>query len=93
MSCAYPIWNQVQACIYRSSKSWGAKVAAAVTVFVGSSAKNSHAFVSHATTHRLHDNGDREFRFYVDEKCVKRAILRKGSDKLERMPVEDPAEA
>lgn len=85
----YPIWNDVSACIYGSSKSWGAKLTAAVTVLVGSSSRNSHRFVSHATTHRQHENGDKEFRFYVDEKCVKRAVLRKGASALEFLPVEE----
>lgn len=89
MARSYPIWNAVTACIYASSKSWGAKKCASVNVLVGTSASNSHKFVSHATTHRLHDNGDREFRFYVDETEVKRAILRKGAHDLEFVPIEE----
>lgn len=79
---SYPIWNRVQACIYKSSKDWGAKRDAAVTVLVGTSARNSHEFVKHATTHRELGNGDREFRFYVDGVCIKRALLRKGAHNL-----------
>ena len=82
---SYPIWNIVSACIYQSSKSWGAKKCAEVTVQVGTSAKNSHTFVRHAVTHREHDNGDREFRFHVDGVCVKRSILRKGAAELESL--------
>lgn len=93
MSRSYPIWNAVSACIYGSSKSWGAKATAAVAVLVGSSARNSHEFVKHATTHRQHDDGSREFRFYVDGKCIKRAILRKGSAVLEHLPAEEEATA
>ena len=59
MSRSYPIWNKVTACIYGSSKSYGVKADGQVDVVVGTSAKNSHDFVSHRTTHRLHDNGDR----------------------------------
>jgi hypothetical protein len=88
MAYSYPIWNDVSACIYKSGKSWGAKTAAAVAVLVGSSARNSHKFVTHTTTHRQHPNGDREFRFFVDDRCIKRAILRKGADTLESLPVE-----
>lgn len=86
----YPIWNDVRACIYKASKSWGARQTSEVFVKVGSSAKNSHDFIRHATTHRQHDNGDKEFRFYVDGECVKRAILRKGASELEFLnPSED----
>lgn len=49
---AYPIWNEVQACIYQSSKSWGARNAAGVTVYIGSSAANSHEFMRHCTSRR-----------------------------------------
>lgn len=87
MSRAYPIWNQVTACIYKSNRSWGARQTSEVQVKVGSSASNSHDFVSHATTHKTLDNGDREFRFYVDQVMIRRAILRKGSGELEYLPV------
>lgn len=87
---SYPIWNFVNACIYKSSKSWGARRRASVSVYVGSSASNSHEFVHHATTHREHANGDREYRFFIDGVCVKRAILRKGTSELEYL---DPEEA
>ncbi len=86
---SYPIWNAVTACIYGSSKSWGAKQTASVDVLVGTSSRNSHKFVSHATTHREHANGDREYRFFVDGKCVKRAILRKGATELESLSIEE----
>lgn len=82
MSQSYPIWNDVTACIYKSSKSWGARQAASVQVRVGSSAQNSHAFLLHETTHREHANGDREFRFYVNKECIRRAILHKGAPAL-----------
>jgi len=72
---SYPIWNIVQACIYKSGKSWGSREESAVDVVVGTSAQNSHYFVSHKTTHRTHDDGTQEFRFYVDGVVVKRAII------------------
>ena len=72
---SYPIWNIVQACIYKSGKSWGSREESAVDVVVGTSAQNSHYFVSHKTTYRTHDDGTQEFRFYVDGVVVKRAII------------------
>lgn len=89
MSRSYPIWNKVTACIYGSSKSYGVKADGKVDVVVGTSAKNSHDFVSHRTTHRLHDNGDREYRFYVDNVCIKRAILAKGASEIKLLEVEE----
>ena len=77
MAYSYPIWNKVNACIYKSGKSWGAKDESGVQVCVGTSAKNSHDFVNHRTTHRVHDDGSHEFRFFVDGVCIKRAVVTK----------------
>jgi hypothetical protein len=41
MSRAKPIWNEVTACIYGSSKSFGAKDTSKIKTFVGSSSSNS----------------------------------------------------
>ena len=80
MAYSYPIWNKVQACIYKTSKDWGAKDESNVQICVGSSAKNSHEFVNHRTTRRANDDGSHEFRFYVDGVCVKRAIVTKNKE-------------
>ena len=44
---SYPIWNQVEACIYKSGKSYGVRKDGVVSVKVGTSAKNSHDFLTH----------------------------------------------
>ncbi len=74
----YPIWNIITACIYNSAKSYGVKETGEVEIRAGTSSKNSHVFLKHCTTHRQHDNGDKEFRFYVDGQLIKRAVLHKG---------------
>ena len=87
----YPIYNIVTACIYKNgmptdwhkgSKSYGVKETGDVEVRVGTSSRNSHTFLKHSTTHRLLDNGDREYRFYIDGKIVKRAVLKKGASEI-----------
>jgi hypothetical protein len=85
---SYPIWNNVEACIYKTSKSYGARKTGAVEVVVGTSRVNSHHFVNHRTTHRTLDDGSREFRFYVDDVCLKRARLAKKSSELEWLDLE-----
>tara|TARA_R110002020_G_scaffold83767_1_gene208041 strand:- start:833 stop:1135 length:303 start_codon:yes stop_codon:yes gene_type:complete len=82
---SYPIWNKVQACIYKSSKDWGAREESNVTVCVGTSASNSHEFVNHRTTRRELDNGDCEFRFYVDGVCIKRAVVTKKEKEMKQL--------
>ena len=83
MSRQYPIWNIITACIYNSCKSYGVKNTGDVEVRVGTSSKNSHLFLKHCTTHRLHENGDREFHFYIDKQLIKRAVLHKGESELQ----------
>ena len=75
MSRAYPIWNNVDACIYGSSKSWGAKDTCNVNVSVGSSSKYSNHFVNYTTTKREIKKNLFEFRHYVDKKLIKRALF------------------
>tara|TARA_R110001632_G_scaffold194397_1_gene315722 strand:- start:186 stop:458 length:273 start_codon:yes stop_codon:yes gene_type:complete len=74
----YPIWNIITACIYKSGKSYGVKDTGEVEVRVGTSSSNSHTFLKHTTTHRQLENGDREYRFYIDGELIKRAKLHKG---------------
>tara|TARA_Y100001951_G_C11141239_1_gene183786 strand:- start:85 stop:342 length:258 start_codon:yes stop_codon:yes gene_type:complete len=80
---SYPIWNIIEACIYKSPKSYGVKKDGKVEVRVGTSSSNSHKFVEHVTTHRKLDDGSREYRFYVDGVCIKKAVLTKQSNELQ----------
>jgi len=80
---SWPIWNQITACVYKSDKSYGVKATGEVTVKVGTSSSNSHIFLRHTTTHRMLDNGDREYRFYLDGEVIRRAVLKKGATAIE----------
>ena len=83
MSQSYPIWNKITACIYKSNKSYGVRERGEVEVRIGTSGSNSHHFLNHRTTHKVLENGDREYRFYVNDVLVRRALLRKGDNKIE----------
>jgi len=83
---SWPIWNQITACVYKSDKSYGVKATGEVTVKVGTSGSNSHIFLRHTTTHRMLDNGDREYRFYLDGEVIRRAVLKKGATAIEYIP-------
>lgn len=54
MSHSYPIWHEINACIYRGagSKNYGAKDTAETTVRVGTSKSNSEVLIRHVTTRR-----------------------------------------
>jgi hypothetical protein len=89
MSNQYPIWNQINSCIYagkpnskKGNKSYGVKQHSEVSIYVGTSARNSHKFLTHSVTHREHPNGDHEFRFYVNDELMTAAVLPKGGTKL-----------
>lgn len=79
---SWPIWNDVTDCAYKSPKSYGVKETGGVIVKVGTSASNSHMFVNHTTTHRQLEDGSREYRFYLDGECVRRAVLAPKATKL-----------
>ena len=83
----YPILNNITACIYQSNKSYGVKETGEVEIRVGTSASNSHLFLRHSTTHRILENGDREYRFYIDGVCVRKAVLPKGKYELEHKKI------
>ena len=74
----YPIWNIVTSCIYKANKSYGVRETWEVEVRIGTGQNNSFEFVKHYTTHRKLEDGTREYRFYVDGKCLKTATLNKG---------------
>jgi hypothetical protein len=84
-SKSYPIWNIVTACIYKSAKSYGVRERGEVEVRIGTSRTNSHTFVTHRTTHKILENGDREYRFYVNDQCIKRALLPKGAREIKHL--------
>ena len=77
MSRSYPIWNDVKACIYKSSKSWGAKDVCEVNIYVGTSATYSNQFINHKTTKKEIQKDLIEFRFYVDQIILKRGLFDK----------------
>ncbi len=70
MSRSYPIWIDVDSCIYKSNKSYGARDTNIQKIYVGSSGSNSHKLVELKTTKRV-ENGVIIFRFSVDGKILK----------------------
>ena len=74
-SKSYPIWNQVQACIYKSDKSYGVRNEGVVNVKVGTSSTYSYDFVKHVTTVKDIDKHTKEYRFYVDNHLIKQAFF------------------
>ena len=56
MSRSYPIWHRVQACHYKSSKSYGGVRNSGETIYVGTSASNSHKHCEILTTKREIDH-------------------------------------
>ena len=74
---SYPIWNKIQACIYKASKCYGVKNDGLNEVLIGTRAKNSHSFDRTRVTHKKHEDGTRTYHFYIDHKLNKKATLKK----------------
>ncbi len=80
-SRSYPIWTKVEACIYKSDKSFGAKDTSTQTIMVGTSAKNSHKIAQICTTKREVDN-EIIFKFSVDGEILKTIRFDKKTKKM-----------
>ena len=80
MANSYPIWHAVQACHYKSDKSWGEKDTSQDNILVGSSKNNSHTLANTITTRKFytHDKyGDVcVFKYSVDGIVVKELIFK-----------------
>ena len=74
----YPIWNRVTSCIYKANKSYGVRETGEVEVLIGTGHRTSFTFLKHYVTHRQLDDRTREYRFYVDGKCIKCATVARG---------------
>ena len=71
MSYSKPIWTDVEACTYKSSKSWGAKDTCSFNQYVGSSSKNSHFQCKFVTTKRLdEENNHWVFKTSLNDKVL-----------------------
>ena len=71
---SYPIWTEVTACNYKSSKSFGSQSTSEQTIYVGTSARNSHELAGIITTRRVVDN-QTFFKFSVDGHILKEIIM------------------
>jgi len=80
-SRSYPIWTKVEACIYKSDKSFGAKDTSTQTIMVGTSAKNSHEIAQICTTRREVDN-QIIFKFSLDGEILKELKFNKKTKEL-----------
>lgn len=79
----YPIWNQINSCIYKSpNKSYGVKNHSEITTFIGSSSTHSYKFCNTKFTRRELHNGLILFRVYVDDIIIKEAIFCDKSKQL-----------
>ena len=80
MAQSYSIWIDVQACVYKTSKSYGAKDTNFETINVGTSATYSHKFYTRATNKKLlpEYRGFKDvtvFRGYHNGICVEELVM------------------
>jgi hypothetical protein len=85
MSRSYPIWNRIQACIYKKSKCYGIKNDGSNEILIGTSKSNSHSFVKTRITHKKQEDGTRTYHFYLDDKLIKKATLKNGEVEIEKL--------
>jgi len=75
----YPIWHDVSACHYKSSKSYGGKNNSVDTIYVGRGSQNSHKLISHSTIRReytdIDDNHYVEFNHFVAGAMITKVVF------------------
>ena len=71
---AYPIWTEVTACNYKSSKSYGSKDTSQQIIYVGTSKNNSHELAEIITTRRQIDDKI-HFKLSVDDVIMKETVM------------------
>lgn len=87
MSRSYPIWVDVTACTYKSSKSYGAKEVNDQKILVGSSRTNSHELVHIVNYKRQYSEYGKHkepvvvFKTKVDGITVKALVFRDNKGK------------
>ena len=71
---SYPIWTQITACNYKSSKSFGSLETSEQNIYVGTGPRNSNHFAKIVTTKRnLGDNT--HFKISMDNQILKEFIM------------------
>jgi len=74
MARSYPIWIEVDACIYKSSKSYGARDCNNQKIYVGTSKNNSHLLAEITTTKKVIGE-ETIFKFWLDGKVIKTTVM------------------
>ena len=72
---SYPIWLDIFNSGYATDKSHGVKEKENTKIFVGTSAKNSHFFLSTEIECHNHKDGTKTYLFFIDGVLVKSANL------------------
>lgn len=85
----YPIWHDVQACHYKSDKSFGGKNTSVDKILVGSSIRNSHELVNTITTRRFFHHEKYGpvcvFKYSVDGIVLKEMIFEDNNGKAGKL--------
>lgn len=91
---SYNIWIDVESCIYKTKKSYGAKETNHENIKVGTSGKYSHEFYTRSTNKRVltEYRGFKDvtvFRGYHNDICVEELVMsNKTREVLERRSAE-----
>ena len=84
---SYPIWNKIQACIYKSSKSFGAKDTSQCEIMVGSSKNNSH-LLGRIITKRIETEDSIKFTLSVNDVIIRKMIFENNNGKAGELLIE-----
>ena len=72
---SYPIWLDIFNSGYATDRSHGVKEKETTNIFVGTSAKNSHYFLSTEIECHSYKDGTKDYLYFIDGVLIKRAVL------------------
>lgn len=78
----YPVWVDIDSCIYKQKKSYGVKQHSEQHIKVGTSSRNSHDFATVEIRHGKDESGGQIFKLYIDGRLMKSARLEAGAEEL-----------
>ncbi len=82
-SRSYPIWNEINSCLYKSMQSYGVKDHSEIDMNVGQGARHSHLLCTIKQTRR--EYGDWvSFCVFIDDKKVKQGYFNKKTKQFTR---------
>ena len=73
---SYPIWNEINSCLYKKNKSYGVRKHNTIKTWIGTSKINSWEFAEIEFKVRETQQGSKLFQLLIDNNVIKTAVFK-----------------